>query len=68
MFYYHWLIKKLHQPIALQSKVRQEIQTDIERVGRVREMSCSCQRRQMPEPTAKPQSQGDTQINRNGLI
>ena len=36
MFYYHWLIKKLLQPIAGQNIARLE-EIERERVGRVRE-------------------------------
>ena len=43
-----------------------------EKVDRVRETSCCCQRRKMPVAsqnlTGKPQPCGDSQINRNELI
>ena len=41
----------------------------IERVGGVKEMTCSCRRRKTPRTfTSKAQPHGDTQMNRNGLI
>lgn len=59
----------------LQCRIGQEgnnKQTDVERVGRFKRTSCNYHRRQTPgneqNPTSRPQSQDQIQINRNESI
>lgn len=62
-FYYHWSIKNLLWPLPGQNRARWEKEIECKEKGGVREMSCSCRRKKMPETYLMI-----TQINGKGLI